>query len=83
MAFSGIHVDLKVGCSAPDKDEGRDVLLNRGYFTTEQDKSSNKMGCILEDMQGCKMRRRPRNVHKQWTYPEQPKAGIHVRYSSC
>lgn len=82
VAFSGLHADLKVGCSAPHKDEGRDVLLNRGYFATEQDKSSNKMGCILENMQGCKMRKRPRKVHKQWTYPKKPKAGIHMRYPS-
>ena len=53
VAFSEIHAELKVGCSAPHKDEGQDALLNRGYFPTEWDKFSNKMGCILEDiMQG-------------------------------
>lgn len=83
MAFSGIHTDLKVGCSAPHKDESRDVLLNRDYFATEQGKSSNKMGCTLEDTQGCEMRKRPRSVHKQWTSAEQPKVGIDMRYPCC
>lgn len=84
MAFAEIHADLKVGCSAPRKDEGRDALLNRGYLPTEQDMFSNKMGCILEGiMQGCKMRKRTRSVHKPWTYPKQPKVGIDMRYPSC
>lgn len=50
LAFSEIHADPKVGCSAPHKDEGRDVLLNRGYSPTERDMLSIKMGCILEDI---------------------------------
>lgn len=53
----------------------KDVHLQQIYFATEQDKSSNKMGCISEDIQGCKMRKRPSSVHKQWTYPEHPKLG--------
>lgn len=72
-----------MGCSASHKDEERDVLLNRGYFLTEWDMFSNKIGCILEDiMQGCKMRKRPGYVHKPWNYPKQPKARIAMRYPS-
>lgn len=52
MAFSGIHTDLKVGCSAPHKDEGRDVLLSRGYFATEQDKSSKQNGTHIRTYAG-------------------------------
>lgn len=84
LAFSEIHADLKVGCSAPHRDESRDVLLNRGYFPTERDVLSNKMGCTLAGItQGCKMRKRPRSIHKPRAYPKQPKVGIDVRYPGC